>query len=294
MGGAGGRQVPTVIFGVDDSYVLGLGVALRSLSSTSFQDGGAHVVVFFCGLHAATQDLLRACVPPTWTVEFRPFNVAGHIDIMGAGRFTDAAYVRLVAVEELQDVERVVYLDSDIVVAGAIDELFAIDLNDRPVAAVRDNFIPTVGSYAGVASYEALGLPADTPYLNSGVLVIDVRRWTEEGIGARSMGYLAEHSSSAWSVTYPDQEALNVALAGDWLELPAEWNLGQFWPDAPVGHPLGLEIVPQAKIVHFITEFKPWLLPQYVPAWASTLFFHYLDKTPWAGWRPFSMYGARY
>lgn len=55
-----------------------------------------------------------------------------------------------------------------------------------------------------------------------------------------------------------DQEALNVALAGRWSELDPEWNVSRFWtrPERRVLRP---DILSHAKIVHFLSEDKPWL-----------------------------------
>ena len=67
------------------------------------------------------------------------------------------------------DVERVLYLDSDIVVVGSLAQLWSTNLDGALFAAVD---IP--GSDRGV---KHLGLSAEDGYFNSGVLLIDLKKW---------------------------------------------------------------------------------------------------------------------
>ena len=69
-----------------------------------------------------------------------------------------------------EEIERVVYLDMDVLALRCISELWTIELNGNPIAAVQDMAIPRVSSPLGLGEFEALGLSPDTPYFNNGLL----------------------------------------------------------------------------------------------------------------------------
>ena len=46
------------------------------------------------------------------------------------------------------------------------------------------------------------------------------------------------------------------------------------------------DLAAEACILHFLGPDKPWRPADGIPAWRRELFFHYLDRTAWRGWRP--------
>ena len=134
-----------------------------------------------------------------------------------------------------------------------------MSLGGLPFAAVLDSAIVTVSHpWLGVKGWEPLGIPADAPFFNSGVLLVDNQRWHDERIGERAFERLREGETAAW-----EQGALNAAAPGRWLALDARWNVqvrNAFeptrggWSLARGGlHP------PQAPgILHFTGRIKPW------------------------------------
>jgi lipopolysaccharide biosynthesis glycosyltransferase len=151
-----------------------------------------------------------------------------------------------------EDVDRVLYLDGDIVVVGSVDPLWRIDLDGALLGAVD---IP--GSQRGVTN---LGMRLEDGYFNSGVLLIDLRQWRETRALDTVLGYIE---------TYPermmhdvDQEALNACFYNCTKRLDYKWNAT--WPffREPVALPLTraeIETVRrEARIIHFNGSLKPW------------------------------------
>src|SRR4029077_14814785 len=73
----------------------------------------------------------------------------------------------------LGDLGRVLYLDSDLIVTGPLDELWSTDLVAHPLAAVTNPLYPGMST----AFFRVLGLPTETAYFNSGVMLIDLEDW---------------------------------------------------------------------------------------------------------------------
>jgi lipopolysaccharide biosynthesis glycosyltransferase len=72
-----------------------------------------------------------------------------------------------------------------------------------------------------VFNYAELGIPPSNRYFQSGVLVINLKRWRERNVSERVFHYLAQHKDR---VQFLDQGALNAVLFDDWFRLDQRWN----------------------------------------------------------------------
>jgi hypothetical protein len=95
--------------------------------------------------------------------------------------------------------------------------LLTTDLDGAPLGAVRDYAIDTTAHpWAQIE-----GGTQARPYLNAGVLVIDVPLWRRTGLGDRALRYVEDHGESP---SWDDQRALN-AVIDRWHELDPIWNV---------------------------------------------------------------------
>lgn len=191
------------------------------------------------------------------------------------GRFGAASLLRLYMHRYLPvDCRRVIYLDCDVLVLGDLAELWAVPLEGYAIGAVMD----LCGS-KGARSRGSVEW-----YFNSGVLLVDMKRWHEKAIADRALTYIKENDSR---LKYPDQDALNHVLAGDWLRLPSEWN---FQPTAYAAlekdyrhlrtYRDELKVAIRApRVVHFIGAIKPW--HPFCTHPLQELFIQYSHQTPW-------------
>ena len=171
-----------------------------------------------------------------------------------------AVYFRLLAIRLLPaHLNKVLYLDSDIIVTRSLIDLWNTDIGDHALAAVSN--------YEDNAR-EALGLPAGTKYFNSGVLLINLEYWRQNNVPERAMSFVRNNPDKA---QYWDQDALNAVLVHQWVELPSCWNW-QDWLHKPVA---GMK----PAIVHFIAGDKPWHWSNNHPF--KHEYHKYRLKTPW-------------
>lgn len=139
--------------------------------------------------------------------------------------------------------ERVLYLDSDLVVNRDLQPLFDISLEGKLVAAVGD-----AGGYG----------------FNAGVLLIDNRAWKERQLQEtfiKETDRIMDLVQSGQMEDFNgDQTVLNHVLAQDWLALDKIYNL-------QVGHDLvafysgwngHFELDQEPLIIHYTTFRKPW------------------------------------
>jgi lipopolysaccharide biosynthesis glycosyltransferase len=172
-------------------------------------------------------------------------------------RFPPEAAVPLLLTELLPaDLDRVLFLDADLLVLDDAALLWEIPDGRHALAAVSDPAIPFCRSPRGVKMADELGIAPGAAYFNAGVMLIDLGGWRERDVSGRACDYLRRVGPRA---DFLHQEALNAVLSRDWLPLAARWNLsaslaGRPYDPSPSGH----WRVP--GIVHFSGRFKPWRL----------------------------------
>lgn len=257
-----GEALPPVVFCVDRGYRLPLAVAVGSLAE-HHTSGDLTIYVIHDGFDADDRALVDA-VSGTHHLRWIDADLTGLNRAHLPEHLPRAALFRLVAPALLpDDVERIVYLDADLIVTDDLHELLTAPLGDAALGAVRDAWIEVAGSPHG-PPFSELGMAAEAPYLNSGVLVIDVARWKDEQIADQCLDRLAQHR-----LPYADQCALNAVFEGAWAELPPRWNV-QTATGTAASHDTDLirllavqDALASPAIVHF-TGRKPWIDPTVV------------------------------
>lgn len=155
-------------------------------------------------------------------------------------------FYRLLAPQVLpDDVDRFVYLDCDLLVRGDLHRLAGVNL-DGTIAACQD-YLGTMQE--AVANHDELGLAAAAPYFNSGVMVVDRRKWAAANVSERVLECTRANEPHLYAQDrffQYEQYALNVVLHGTVTYLDRSWNYGSEYPFR------------QANIVHFNGHGKPW------------------------------------
>jgi lipopolysaccharide biosynthesis glycosyltransferase len=269
----------TVVVASDTDYVVPLHACLSSVTSHT---RGLDIRVLDCGLTARQRDALRATVDDAGSLVFVKVPAGGLDGLPRPACNSMATYARL-RIEDFTEEGRVIYLDADTLTRASIGELFEVQLEGRALAAVREMYTPTVSSDHGVTGWRTLGLAPDTSYFNAGVMVIDLARWSELGVGVRALEYLRRDDVV---INLFDQEALNVVLAGEWLELPTIWNVSRYWYKEERRPGSDQTILEDARIFHYLSEDKPWIVGNSVPEPQTNEFFAAIDQSAVAGWRP--------
>jgi lipopolysaccharide biosynthesis glycosyltransferase len=207
---------------------------------------------------------------------FKDMLVWGHVPIASYYRFMLPNLVS-------QDVKKIIYLDSDLIVSADIGKLWDIDIGERHLLAVQEQGanVLYVSSEGALLNYKELGINATEKYFNAGVLVINLARWREDDIGSKAIRYVRDHKEH---VRWWDQDALNAVLAYKWGELDHRWNLlsqifkNPAWEDGPVkDREQYLRLIHHPYIIHFNTWSKPWQNGCRHPF--ARLFLKYLRKT---------------
>ena len=137
-------------------------------------------------------------------------------------RLPNIVYARLL-IDRLvgPDVDRILYLDCDMLVREDIGFLFDLDLECKAIAAVRDPVGALITGQRDLQKNRDIFDPAD-PYFNAGLVLIDLAKWREADIIGRME---AAYASGVMQRIYYDQDLLNLIFKGKWLRLPWRWKI---------------------------------------------------------------------
>lgn len=113
-----------------------------------------------------------------------------------------------------ENIDRVLYLDGDVLVLGSLEKLWEMDLKGKCCAAGLDCISKPY--------YELFGLKDTSRYCNSGVILMDLKAWKQKQIDDRVRQYVKKNNGY---VFFMEQTVFNVVLQDEIKYLPAKYNV---------------------------------------------------------------------
>lgn len=199
------------------------------------------------------------------------------------GNFTPETYFRLFLPKCLPHFDKVLYLDADMVVHEDVARLYATELGDNYLAAVRDPIISGSNKaklYNKHDYMQKLGIRNIYDYFQAGVLVLNLKKLRETGLDEQMISYASTHDCDL-----VDQDVLNLFCQGHVKFIDNKWNVDV--------NTIAMQVVPYAPaamwkeyqynrdhayIYHFAGADKPWKNPNLDKA---DIFWAAARKTTW-------------
>jgi lipopolysaccharide biosynthesis glycosyltransferase len=242
-----------VAFVFDDKFSDLFTVAAHSAAKNTSADLAIYIVD--CGISEKNLKNFSKLPEKCKNVKFMKFAIPERVDVIEKSHipshFSSAIFYRLAIPELFPELDRVIYLDCDVVVDGDIAELWNENLRGRPFGAVEEdgNFFK---SKARIRHKERLGIPSENAYYGSGTLLIDCKKFVESRIFARVIECV---KITKVQFSCPEQDAMNTCLKND--EHTALSPKYGFSPCAPLAK-LCLKKIKKPVVIHY-SCFKPWL-----------------------------------
>lgn len=188
-----------------------------------------------------------------------------------------STYYRLMLPEILKDIDKVLYLDCDIIVSSSIQSLWEIDINNYAVAGIRDRINDNI------RLYNRLRYALSDGYINAGVLLINLKKWREEEVFERALN-ISEKDPAI--LKNHDQDIINILFHDSKKILPFKYNLLEYYLYTEEWlhldrkyYPEIIEACKNPAIIHFCMPQKPWHYECINPY--KELYFKYRKMTPW-------------
>lgn len=168
-----------------------------------------------------------------------------------------------------KDVPKIIYLDSDIIVNLDINELWQIELSDKPLAAVPEQDNPAICAQFPICKE---GLVKPENYFNSGVMVMNLEKLRSSETKTMSgTEFIASKKYDKDNLL--NQNIFNYCFSNEAIKLPRKFNCWvreqQRFSNTPI----------ERKIYHYIGQGKSLGLDKRDQF--NRLYWHYFSKTPW-------------
>lgn len=197
------ENINYIVVVINEKYVAKLMVMLKSLFLSNPHQQ-FFIFIFYANLSKKSRENLNRFFEEEdqqynfIQVDIKLFDCAPILD----SDMSKEAYFKLLIPEQLpESIERVLYLDVDIIVNGDINLLYRIDLGEKSFAAVRDFNMDRDRVYKLVLMEE------NYTYFNSGVLLFDLKKFRKVYSLKKALEYIQKNGHK---FRFHDQEVLNA------------------------------------------------------------------------------------
>jgi len=173
--------------------------------------------------------------------------VYGHVSL--------ATYYRLLIPTILpQNIDRVLFIDCDIIINGSISLFWEKDILNYSHISVENG-----GDNSPFI--KKIEMKIESKYFNAGVMLINIKWWRENNVFNKSIDFLKFNSEK---ITFWDQDVLNAILENKWLEFPLKYNAQSYLFGKSIDMDNlsyeELDAINNPLIVHFTGggDSKPW------------------------------------
>jgi len=257
-----------ITFGVDAAFVPIMGVCLTSiLKNNPAQKFTFHVfldainppdekkISELCAQFPSTQIILYFLPPDLYS------------ELYLEGDYTKAIFYRIVAADFLaQSLNKMLYMDSDMICLKPLDELINLPMEEFFVAAVADPGVVNTPLHKNNFGFNDKYL-----YFNSGLMYLNLQRWRKEKVSAQMLNIMSRRE-----YPFPDQDAIN--LVADLNNYPVKYlpdKFNHFFRVNGVEQPMRDDVV----IQHFTGQLKPWF--PWCESPLKKLYDSYQEISPW-------------
>lgn len=189
----------------------------------------------------------------------------------------NACAYKMCLAELFPQYDKVIYLDTDIIVFEDLQELYEYDVADNYIAGVfsEEHY------YIRTDLPKLLQIPDLTGYVNAGILVFNLSKIRQDNIEPKLHALIGSFKDSV------DQHIFNKVCYGKIMLLPKKWNVCQS-SEPLLDSPAALiamtektrkEIFDNPAIYHYTDPRKPWL---FYNLKYSIIWQRYYKKSPFA------------
>lgn len=265
-----------ICFSSDNNYCQHLGVTIASILKNSKHSDNYNFFIMDGGISAKNKNRIEALK------KIKNFNIyyiqMDNSDFANCpmtnyvNYITLPTYYRFKIPSLFPNIEKILYMDCDMVVNDDISKIFEIDIDNYYLAAIPEVF--------NHCHKERLEFKENEYYFNAGLLLINNKKWIEDNIQEKLFNYA---QNPIHEIVYQDQDILNEVLKGSVKYLHLKWNLQHdalFCEESYLYHAQErIDAIEKPSIIHFTNPVKPWIID--CPNKFSSLYFEYLAITPW-------------
>lgn len=263
------NEAVDVFFAADKGYLPYLSVAVVSLSEKASSDRLYRIHVLSENLTPSDVIGIKKRVKSNVKISVidisdKLFHIKEELALRLRDYYSSAIYYRLFIPEMFGNLDKAVYLDSDIVLNDDVAKLFDYDIADNLLGAVADESVLAVPVFCEYV-VKHVGLSSPEKYFNSGVLVMNLTKLREEKIRDKFIELLCKYN---FKTVAPDQDYLNFLCQDKVAYIESGWNK----------HAIAENVIEKEKLhlMHYNMFNKPW---HYENVQNEELFWEFAEMT---------------
>lgn len=237
-----------IVFSIDDIYVNHVLVTMHSIIKNNKSFKKIHFHIITNDISYNNQNMIKTMEKsnPEVCVDFIFIDIRRFMDFpINIKHITSITYGRFLAADILDDLDRVLYLDADVIVLGDLSELWNAKIQNKCIAGSHKQYINK--QFPGYK--ESIGLERNNTYINTGVMLMNLSRIRQLN---KTQELLINAKKLKDIVRIQDQDIINITFNGEITRVHKKYNYTD--SDRREGSLGEDEIV----IVHFNTRNKPW------------------------------------
>lgn len=246
-------NVINIVMSSSDEYSIHCGTLIISILKNSLPDEKFNFYILESNISETHKNNLRELA------RIKPFNIqfikvdesifnnpSYAIDIKKMPGLTIQTFYKYLIADVLKDIDRVLYMDVDIIVRCSLKKLYNTDLGENYIAAAEDLAHPDLINWLK----EKLDVGE---YFNAGVVLYDLKKCRENHIPQQ---LLQNHIKlfNTNKITFVDQCVLNYTFNNKVKIIDKRYNV--IW--SRKSHNALKEALKNPFIVHYTTSRKPW------------------------------------
>ena len=267
----------------DDNYVMPTCVAIQSFIQ-SRKEGHFHIHIVASSLSQATEQQFKQLESEDVSIDIVRENAEERFK--GFHKFDKnavcvasiSALLKFLIPEMFPDIDKMLYLDGDLIAKADLGEIYNYDVEDYYAAAVIDS---------GSIYYKHQYVKKVKNYFNSGVMLLNLKKLREEHVS----DLLLETKKNMQDASLMDQNVFNLVFDGKVLLLPIRYNFMpvslerayEKWTINDVNKTYGTDyknkkqLFADAAVIHYSSKDKPWKV---LDGACASDWIHYYLKTP--------------
>lgn len=276
-----------IVYITDENYAMPTVVSIISLIKNNSLSANYDIHVLGNKLSKHTKEIIESIGNESVTcnvisVECGKYDKLAENCLTEGIHVTDTALYKFDIANTLNHLDKVLYLDSDIIVNNNISELFNVELSDNYLASVDEMGDEKDAEGKSILA-SRIGLE-EVRYFNSGVMLLNLRQLRNDNVEQRLLEFRKRQPNY-----FMDQDAFNGVMHNRRVSLPYCYNFRTALFDVMLPEIIGenffgkkylsvSDCLNDQKIIHMSSQFKPW---KYNIPWITELFFKYYDMSPY-------------
>jgi len=272
-----------VAYGCNDAYVEYTGISMISLFENNKEFEFIDIVFVDMNLSDESKSIFVSITNKyNRNIRFVPFAIlCKELKIDSIGRHIQTIYAKLFF-SRLEDVDKILYIDSDTIIDGSLEELWKMDIEEFYIAGVE-----TISS---VKLNTSVGMSMSDCFINDGVVLINLKKWRVDDIEKEFISYIKKYNGNP---PVYSEGTINAVCKGNILRINPRYNLLSgiiFYKVKDIIKMTQMDFytqeiinmaVSKPVIIHYLCGFynRPWNKRCSHPL--KSRYLYYKDISPW-------------